>query len=64
MGRNMGVSCDFWGLSDSNDAALSVVSVQDRVFDTHKSTPMFVDPREGETRRPCITAANFIHLGE
>ena len=50
------VSCDFWGLSDSNDAALSVVAARDANSSTRESTPSSVDPREGAIRRWCITA--------
>ena len=53
------VSCDFWGLSGSHDAALSVVSEQDPILVTHNPTPSSVDPREGEIRRPCCITANF-----
>ena len=46
----MGVSCDFWGLSGSHDAALSVVRGHDSILTTGNPTPKSVDPSEGEIR--------------
>ena len=57
------VSCDFWGLSGSHDAALSVNFGHDSIVTTGNPTPKSVDPRKGEIRRPCITA-NFRRLAE
>ena len=51
----MGRICDFWGLSGSHDAALSVVAARDANSSTGESTPSSVDLRKAEIRRPCIT---------
>ena len=45
-------SCDFWGLSGSHDAVLSIMNDQDRVLVTHQPTPRSVDPSEGKIRHP------------
>ena len=47
---------DFWGLSGSNDAVLSVLGAIRLPDGTGKPTPSSVDPREGEIRTPGATS--------
>ena len=51
---------DFWGLSGSNDAALSVLGADELFVGTGKPTPSSSDPKEGEIRPPPVTDDNAI----